>query len=46
MVTMKPIGLFNLERFFTLNNDGKQKKFLEDLLFVVKGYMFIFVVDT
>jgi len=46
LVTMRPIGLINLKRKFTLNNDGRQKKFMEDMLFVAKGYMFIFVANT
>jgi hypothetical protein len=46
LVTMKPIGLINLKIIFTFNNDGRQNKFMEDLLFVAKGYMFIFVVNT
>jgi hypothetical protein len=46
LVTMKPIRLINLKKNFTLNNDRGQKKFMEELLFVAKGYMFIFVVNT
>jgi len=46
LVTMKPIRLINLKRIFTLNNDRGQKKFMEELLFVAKGYMFTFVVNT
>ncbi len=46
LVTMKPIRLINLKIIFTFNNDGRQNKFMEDLLFVAKGYMFIFVVNT